>query len=60
MENYVDHADMCELAHRLTERECKLKKIELEYSPRGETQYTDEAQVIFDYYYELIEKVLNV
>lgn len=58
--NYVDHSDMCELAHKLTERECKIKKIEFEYSPRGEVQYTNEAQEIFDFYYVLIENTLNI
>lgn len=58
--NYIRHSSISELAHRLTERECKIKKIDFEYSPRGEVQYTNEAQEIFYFYYELIEKILNI
>ena len=59
--NHVDMADVCELAHKLTERECDRRKIELEYqSKTGDVQYTEISQAIFDSYYDLITNTLKV
>lgn len=58
-ERVVDNADVCELAHELTDIRCMEKKIELD-NIDDETKYTDEAQRIFDTYYDLITNTLNV
>lgn len=59
---YADMADVCELAHKLTVRECKLKKVQIEYKRpiHGELNYTSKAQKIYDYYYATITSTLNV
>ena len=65
-ENYVDQADVCDLAHELTRQQCKRRKIKLDaYTAKqieihGEQKYTAQAQRIFDYYYDLITNTLNV
>ncbi len=58
---YADMADICELAHILTEKMCFIKDIELEYQTKtGDVQYNKESQAIFDMYYELITNTLNI
>lgn len=65
-EPYVDQADVCELAHELTRRECARRKIKMDrYTAKqvkehGEQKYTGYAQNIFDKYYDLITNTLNV
>lgn len=60
--NHVDMADVCELAHILTTKECKAKKIQLEYKRpiHGEVNYTLKAHKIYTKYYLLITNTLNV
>lgn len=60
MENEVDMADVCELAHELTRRECKYKKIKFETGKGDNVAYTPKAQKIFNAIYKLIEEILNV
>lgn len=64
MENKVDMADVCELAHLLTVRECKKRHIRVDKSHRifkdEELHYTAEAQRIFDEIYDIITNTLNV
>lgn len=57
--NHVDMADVCELAHTLTVRECEEKNITVDSKTR-ETGYTVKAQWIYDYYYATITSTLNV
>lgn len=57
--NHVDMADVCELAHKLTVRECEEKSITVD-SKTAETGYTRKAQMIYDYYYATITSTLNV
>lgn len=57
--NHVDMADICELAHKLTVRECKEKGINVD-SRTTETGYTRKAQKIYDCYYDTITNTLNV
>ena len=56
-EPYADMADICELAHILTIRELgeKAEKVK-----NGTVTYTATGQRVFNYYYELITKTLNV
>ena len=57
--NYVDMADVCELAHELTVKECREKKITVDAPlSKRETGYTAKAQKVFDYYYDLITNTL--
>ncbi len=74
--NIVDMADVCELAHKLTVNECAEKKIEVNCKDAedcgddgqdhtgedGEdgTHYTEEAQDIFNYFYDEITSTLSV
>jgi hypothetical protein len=58
---YADMADVCELAHKFTVRECELKKIEkIDKTNSQGTLYTAKVQKIFDYYFEQITSTLNV
>lgn len=61
-QNHVDMADVCELAHILTAKECKAKKIQLEYKRpiHEEVNYTSKAHKIYTKYYLLITNTLNV
>lgn len=57
----ITMADICELAHELTVRECNIKEITYDkYDRRGDMSYTAKAQKIFDYYYDLITRTLNL
>lgn len=59
--NHVDMADVCELAHKLTVRECEIKKIyKIDKTNSDGTLYTAKAQRIYDYYFETITSTLNV
>lgn len=49
-------ADVCDLAHELTVRECDRKGIEVDYNGDEEV-YSDEAQVIFDTFFDDIEDI---
>lgn len=60
MSNKVDMADVCELAHELTKRECKLRKIKFEEGKGDNVSYTKKAQVIFNEIYDLITNILDV
>lgn len=63
MKNKVDMADVCELAHTLTILECEWKHIVCDLpdeDENGDSVYTDQAQVIFDKYYDLITNTLKV
>ena len=61
--NYVDMAELCELASILTEERCAEKKIVLNRERDSEDDdlyYTEEAQDIFNDYLDLITNTLNV
>lgn len=61
LDNFVDMADLCELAHEFAVRECKRRKIKLEVVTKNDgTRYTARAQKVFDYYYDTISNILNV
>lgn len=60
MSNEVDMADICELAHEITRRECKVRKIKFEEGKGDEVAYTKKAQVIFNQVYDLITNILDV
>jgi len=61
MKNKVDMADICELAHELTVRDCQRLKIRLEYIAKNkDVRYTEKAQDIFNNYYDLITNTLKV
>ncbi len=61
MEKTINMADVCALAHALTERECwGLGITELEViDDNGDTQYPDNVQLVFDQYRDLITETLN-
>lgn len=62
-QNYVDMAELCELASILTEEKCEEKKIILNKDRASEDDdlyYTEEAQDIFNNYLDLISNTLNV
>lgn len=53
-------ADVCELAHELTVRECTQKGITVDAEKENEvTEYTEEAQKVFDEIYDIISEVLD-
>lgn len=53
--------NVCELAHKLTEKQCRLLNIEMDESINDkEVVYTDKAQDIFDEYYDIITNTLNI
>ena len=56
--NHVDMADICELAHELTIIECAYKGIN--YNKVDGTQYSKDAQLIYDFNFVLITHTLNV
>jgi len=56
-EQIPTNADVCELAHTLTVRECRLRNIQLS---KYEDDYTLESKEIFDYYYETITNILGL
>ncbi|NBW09221.1 MAG: hypothetical protein EBR82_14475 [Caulobacteraceae bacterium] len=59
--NHVDRADVCELAHELTVKECLRQGIELEKVEKNlDVRYTESAQDIFNDYLNLIESTLNI
>lgn len=63
MENHVDQADICELAHIYTVEECKRRKIELDEnraSDDEDIEYSEQAQEVFDRHYKLITETLSV
>jgi len=61
MEYKITMAEVCELAHKYTEQECKKNNIQLEVIfGEGEIDYTKEAQAIFDKHYKLITETLGV
>jgi ribose 5-phosphate isomerase len=52
-------ADVCEEAHRLTVLKCKRLGLEVDAvdeDDEDEVAYTDEAQVIFDEFFEAVEQ----
>ncbi len=51
---------LCELAHALTVRECAFKQIPVDQENDDETNYSDDAQVIFDDIYEIVSRVLDI
>ena len=54
-------ADICELAHTFTTRECEDKKVTIDKEQEnGDMGYTEEAQDIFNYYYGEITNILNI
>jgi hypothetical protein len=58
--NKVDMADICELAHTLTVKECLRLGYHIDTMKNGESAYTSKSQPIFDGYYDLITNTLNV
>lgn len=61
MEYTINNADICELAHEYTERECQFKGItNIDIDDGNELRYTDEAQAIFDEHYNRITSILGV
>lgn len=50
---------LCELAHELTVRECALRQIPLDIEGEDETNYTDDAQTVFDVIYDIVARVLG-
>lgn len=60
-EPYVDRANVCELAHELTTRDCERLGIKVDHvEPSGDIRYTDKAQDIFNDYLTLIDTTLGV
>lgn len=57
-EPYADMADICELTHRLTVRECAITGVKVD--GRTETGYSRKAQLIYDYFYNLITISLQI
>jgi len=56
-----DMADICELAHEFTVRECEANSYPYEEeAPNGDIRYPEKAQEVFDYYYDQITNILNV
>lgn len=55
-------ADVCELAHRWTIKECNEKGIRhtIDINFGMETKYTDKAQKIFDKHYDHIIEVTKI
>lgn len=54
-------ADACELAHKLTVRECFHRGIDVDqYADNGDINYTDKAQDIFNDYYDIVTTELSV
>lgn len=54
-------ADICEMAHKITVKECKKKGITVDKQvTRDETCYTAKAQVIFDRYYDILADTYNL
>ena len=49
---------ICELAHELTMRECAFRQIPLDIESDDETNYSDDAQLVFDDIYDIISRVL--
>jgi hypothetical protein len=60
MTNKVDMADLCELAHEFTVRECTRRKIKYEVETKEEVRYSAKGQKVFDYYYDTITNILRV
>lgn len=58
--NHVDMADVCELCHILTMRECRRLHEVVDSVNDEETRYTKKAQKIFDFYFDLVTHTLNV
>lgn len=72
-ENKIDMADVCELAHVLTVKECERQKINVDclglmdctdggqdHEDTNSTHYGAKAQIIFDHYYDLITNTLKI
>ncbi len=62
MEYKITMADVCELAHQYTKLELEnlgITEIDV-IDDNGDTQYTDEAQKVFDRHYDLITNTLGV
>ena len=57
----IDMADVCELGHELTRRECIQKSMKCDVQDEdGEgTHYSDGAQIIFDQIYDIINEQLK-
>jgi hypothetical protein len=56
-----DMADVCELAHKRTVRDCKKNGWKVDkIAPNGDTLYTEEAQDIFNGHYEHICDVTGI
>lgn len=54
-------AEVCELAHLLTVKECKEKNIAVDKQfNKNETGYTAKAEKIFSRYFVLITETLNI
>jgi hypothetical protein len=64
MEYKITMADICELAHEYTVKECAEKGITLDKGVfedgEEDEEYTDEAQAIYDRHYLLITNTLGV
>jgi len=69
MNKTINTADICELAHAYTKLECNRLDIEVDRQDVDwldnknddiETSYSEEAQPIFDKYYDLITNTLNI
>jgi len=59
MEYTINMADMCELAHALTVRDCNRDRITIDViEDNGDTRYTEEAQDIFNNYLAIVEENL--
>lgn len=59
-QNYVNMADVCELAHELTIMELGDKGEKIIKGTRGVLMYTKKGQEVFDAYYDLITNILKV
>ncbi len=57
-EPYADMADICELAHMLTVRECAITGVKVD--GRTETGYSRKGQSIYNHFLNLITSTLNV
>lgn len=55
-----DWADVCELAHNRTVRECKKKGIEVDDLAYGEMGYTKKAYIIFNKHRDYIAEITGI
>jgi hypothetical protein len=61
MTNFVDMADVCELAHILTMKELGYRAEKVSTKNGIVTvSYTKQGQEAFDYYYKTITETLNI